>query len=1098
MAFDKRKALQTALVYTQQGRWDKAISEYQVILKSDPTDLSVYNMLGDLYARIGNKEGAISYYLKLGELYRADGLSVKAIAVYKKISKLDPTNVASYLACGDLYAEQGLVAEARIQYITAADSYGKEGSTKKALNVYQKLADLDPTNLTIRAKLAEMLLKEGLHEEATDEFLKVASGCVRNGQFPEAERFYKRVLQIANDSLEAHLGLGHLYFRSNDFANAINQLGPIHEAGQADADSMLTLAEAYQKNQQLEGAEEVLVRLLESNPQLPNAKILLGRLRLKMGRTEDGFRVLDEIVLSYIQQNEVGAGVELLEEVKNADPSFLEARRRLVDLYRKIGDEAQARKEFKEIADILYQQDDWRQAKNAFLEILRTEPDNEEVRGKLTTLEEYLKEPEPEPEPIILPGVPVAPEPEILFMEEPFFASVKAELEEQTSPIELPLSDTLPKETPPHDLAPPPTEVSKEGEDIEPSLAKEVQEHLVEAEIYLKYGIFDKAGDHLNRVLEISPEDIEAHQKLKEIYSHKGDQEGVVKECFILAEIFEKKAEIFEATSEIEEILRIDPEHTEAKKRMQEMHAASASIAEEVLASSLEQIPIFEELVEEPLSLEAPLAISSSLKDTGVGDLKAASRAEEPLIQEEELPEEFAGLLEDSESEQEEEGTPSFAVAMEAESPPGIGEDLAEADFYLQHEMLEEAKSVYRRILKTDALNKVAQERLSQLEPGMVAKQEMPEPEKVYDGEPFEEETMLAVLGPELERVLGEEPEAPDAAAPGIRVQPLPGETSDEKSSSIPPASSEISLLKEVTPVFKVAPPATASSDEGFIDFAAELEKELESDAQQKALEEFARSDITPLTLNEILQEFQKGVRQTLEEKDFDTHYNLGIAYRDMDLLEEAIEEFGLASRDPSLALDCSQLIGLCYMKMGAVNLGIDEFLKGLSIPGQRPERYRGLKYELALGYEASGNFKNALDLFSDIFQEDPDFRDAAAKVKILSAPKTQSPEKAETAAVVEQEPIAERKPLTEEKKVVEKQPTPEQKPVVEQKPVAGQELVLEQEPKVKEESVVEERPIMEEKSAAEENPEPPGTKAPVDIESPSSRKSWKRKVHYI
>lgn len=53
MAFDKRKALQNALAFTQQGRWDKAIAEYQAILRADPRDLTVCNNLGDLYARTG-------------------------------------------------------------------------------------------------------------------------------------------------------------------------------------------------------------------------------------------------------------------------------------------------------------------------------------------------------------------------------------------------------------------------------------------------------------------------------------------------------------------------------------------------------------------------------------------------------------------------------------------------------------------------------------------------------------------------------------------------------------------------------------------------------------------------------------------------------------------------------------------------------------------------------------------------------------------------------------------------------------------------------------------------------------------------------------
>ena len=67
MAFDKRKSLQNALTFTQQGKWDRAIAEYQAILKADPRDLTVCNNLGDLYARAGKVSDAIEQYVKLGE-----------------------------------------------------------------------------------------------------------------------------------------------------------------------------------------------------------------------------------------------------------------------------------------------------------------------------------------------------------------------------------------------------------------------------------------------------------------------------------------------------------------------------------------------------------------------------------------------------------------------------------------------------------------------------------------------------------------------------------------------------------------------------------------------------------------------------------------------------------------------------------------------------------------------------------------------------------------------------------------------------------------------------------------------------------------------
>jgi len=1018
MAFDKRKTLQTALAYTQQGRWDRAINEYQAILKADPSDLSVYNMLGDIYARIGNKDEAISYYLKLGELYRADGLSVKAIAVYKKIIKLDPTNIPSYLACGDLYAEQGLVVEARIQYLTAADSFGKEGLTKQALGVYQKLADLDPSNLTIRVKLAEMLLKEGLQKEAVDEFLKVATGCMQIGQLPEAEKFFKRVLQIQADSKEACIGLGQLYYRLNDFPNAVEHLGRYaFEPGQVDDKLMITLAESHKKNHQLEKAEGVLVRILRGNPQHRDAKLFLGRLRLAMGNIADGYLLLEEIAEGYLRENEVGPGLDLLKEVKKADPSFLKVRRRLADLYHKIGNETEAQQENKEIADIFFQRNEWEEARNAYRAILQAQPDHEEVRSRIEEIEAHFKEPEPEPS--VLPEVPPFPQAEALSVEEvseglPDLAQL--EPEQEVISTDLSLADSLSEELKPT----PPAEAKEEVENV---LGKEVQDHLIEAEIYLKYDIIDKAVEHLKSILEVFPRSVQAHQRLKGIYLDEKNWEAAIEESLVLADIFEKQEKMSEAIAEIEIILGLDPDHAVAKSKLQEMTIkVSPPEGDEAPAPALEQLPPSEPMGEERISLETPLEIVTALGEIEGAEAEAAAVVGQEPIQEEELPEGFESFLESLEEEKEEEPGQPILVETKPESPVGVEEDLAEADFYLQHEMLEEARTVYRRILEADPSNQTAQERLSQLESEAVSMEETTKPETSFWEVTGEEALEIS----EPEKVSGEVSlVAPTAFEAAIQT-PAEEVTSHEELPTEISSSSEVQLSKEVTPVFTVAPPTPTTTDDGFVDFAAELEKELEKDAeaQQKALEELAGSEVTPPTLSEILQEFQKGVRKSLEEKDFDTHYDLGIAYKDMDLLEEAIEEFKLASKDPSLALNSSQLIGLCYMKMGDVNSAIEEFLKGLSIPNQLPEQYRGLKYELALAYEAAENLKNALDLFSDIFQEDPNFREVGAKLKRLSMPRSQSSEKGKEGQVAEEGPES-----REEKKPTEEKAPPSPKP---------------------------------------------------------------------
>src|SRR5512136_432934 len=187
MAFDKRKALQNALAYTQQGRWDRAILEYQSILKADPRDVTVCNNLGDLFARAGKTAEAIDQYFKLGELYRGDGLSVKAIAVYKKIAKLDPVRTEAYIACADLYWEQGLVGEAKIQMATVVEHYSKSGETPKLIDAYKRLIQFDPTNSAVIARLADIMLREGMRDAAGAEYERAAQAAQAAGHTAEAK-----------------------------------------------------------------------------------------------------------------------------------------------------------------------------------------------------------------------------------------------------------------------------------------------------------------------------------------------------------------------------------------------------------------------------------------------------------------------------------------------------------------------------------------------------------------------------------------------------------------------------------------------------------------------------------------------------------------------------------------------------------------------------------------------------------------------------------------------------------------------------------------------------------------------------------------------
>src|SRR5690348_7943466 len=171
MAFDKAKVLKAAEKFLSQGKINAAIKEYRQIADNDPDDLTTLNMLGDLYVRSGKNEEAISCFERIAEHYSAQEFNLKAIAMYKKIERLRAHDPLIAFKLAELYANQGLVHDARAQYLVVADAYTRSGDNKKTLEVLHKIADLDPNNTEIRLKLADGYVKESMRREAADAYI---------------------------------------------------------------------------------------------------------------------------------------------------------------------------------------------------------------------------------------------------------------------------------------------------------------------------------------------------------------------------------------------------------------------------------------------------------------------------------------------------------------------------------------------------------------------------------------------------------------------------------------------------------------------------------------------------------------------------------------------------------------------------------------------------------------------------------------------------------------------------------------------------------------------------------------------------------------
>src|SRR4029079_16542952 len=171
--FNKQKVLSAAEKFVQQGKLQNAITEYEKILKNDSKDLTVNNTVGDLYARLGDTEKAVACFKSVGDAYAAQGFTVKGIAMYKKITKLKPS-LDGVLKLAELYTQQGLFNDARAQYLQVADEFLRAGELEQAVRIFQKILEMDPENVPMRTRLAEVYVRLNKKTEAWQLFAAAA------------------------------------------------------------------------------------------------------------------------------------------------------------------------------------------------------------------------------------------------------------------------------------------------------------------------------------------------------------------------------------------------------------------------------------------------------------------------------------------------------------------------------------------------------------------------------------------------------------------------------------------------------------------------------------------------------------------------------------------------------------------------------------------------------------------------------------------------------------------------------------------------------------------------------------------------------------
>ena len=170
-----------------------------------------------------------------------------------------------------------------------------------------------------------------------------------------------------------------------------------------------------------------------------------------------------------------------------------------------------------------------------------------------------------------------------------------------------------------------------------------------------------------------------------------------------------------------------------------------------------------------------------------------------------------------------------------------------------------------------------------------------------------------------------------------------------------------------------------------YYDLKDRIDDELEAiesvfDLQLKGDGTAAERDLT-----DIASEFRKVVEENVDQEDFESRFNLGVAFLEEGLIDEAIDEFKLASRDKNLAIECFSVISNCHKKKKDFEEAIKWKEKAIQHSEEESGQYYALKYELASIHEEQGDSEKALALYNEIHEWNSGYKDVSQKMTALA-----------------------------------------------------------------------------------------------------------------
>ena len=869
----------------------------------------------------------------------------KAIQEYQKIIQQDPNDARTLLKIGDLQARMEAYAEAIATYDRVGQFYSAQGFALKAIAVYKQIRELIKKHVPqledryghIVPKLATIYTELGLTSDALAAYDEVATRLQRAGRDRDAIDVFRKMVALDATNPLPHLRLAEACCRVQSVDEAI--------------DSFWTAAELLIRLKRRDDALKVVERILHFRAEARYARVAAELYLERGGGHQDGLQALAKLQLCFQADPKNLDVLDLLSRAFIAigqSPKALEVKKEMARLAREQGrDEV--------LADVL-----------GYLE--RTAPEDEQVKALLrgdsaslmpdstsyvdADVEMLDSSVHHQRGPSRRPSAPTRPD-----IVEDDFDFDEAPMSKR-SLSDAPDTDVFEDARPPRPVMASSPDVVVEDEDLEgveeiddAGLRAHANKAISDADSFRSLRLYSKAIETLRIALEVDPQSIEVRQKLRDILSEAGDRDGAIGEMISLAAIHMDEGEMELAENELYQVLETEPGHATAFEMLEQIAAQSA--AEEPAAAYTQYTDehydsttteVAEpELIRDAHDPDAPLP-SYDLEEISAAAAIADGASDGVLGRNEDsfaIRDSQLDLRGEEDLDDYLEDVPHTHDAGRALAAPRHAADLPvrtnPVPVELIEEALEEAEFFTSRGLMDDA---------------------------------------RTILVDALAR-------SPNHPLLSERLRELDGAMGAQSGTHERTDPGQLALV-----------------DDRAFDLAASLDAldELEQ-ATRSSRPPTSLRNVDEIDVDQVFAKFKEGVRAQISDADSSTHYDLGVAYKEMGLLPDAIGEFKIAAKDTRFECTCNAMIGMIQLELGQLDEAAESYIAALGAPQKTIDQEMSLYYDLGTVYEMKRSSPEALYYFQKIARRDPGYRDVRDRIEALE-PRRQQPQQSAVAGM--------------------------------------------------------------------------------------------------